>query len=70
MAIMVVLSPTGPTDPKGAVGILWSGKSDSEEVSPADKNCACGLALSAYVTILRLLHNFQKLRQFAAVRRR
>jgi hypothetical protein len=27
-------------NPKGAVGILWSGKSDIEEVSPADIGAA------------------------------
>jgi hypothetical protein len=33
--IKVFFTPTGQT-PKGALGILWSGKFDIEEVSPAD----------------------------------
>ena len=37
--IKVFFRPTAQ-NPKGALGILWSGKSDIEEVSPADIGAA------------------------------
>jgi hypothetical protein len=62
MAIMVVLSPTlrpGRLTQRARSVLCGQESLIAKKYRSADRIGACGLELSAYVTILRLLHTFK-----------